>query len=663
MKNKNILKFEDFKKVIEKRKGIFEGIEEGGIFEYDDQKYMLKKMDLDSTISELVGSRIARLVAGDGIPMVMLLKDKDGIVYTASKFIDNFNTIEEYAHQHQIPEDCFPNGCIVEKDGALTHITNYIQRELQSSKTNHIDLLNSEEIQLAVELVNHADEHNRNRGIKRFDDNNIAAAIVDFSRSLRKNIIVYLGKSYNPTEMLKAIEKLNSISLEEINNVINDSFAEIAFCYNEDSQKLANKKAEIKNLVLDRHEKLVKMKDEITAEKEILELIKSYKENNLEYYNQLLPKVKLHLTTLSDEYKILLNEYAPEHIEQLDILSKIKDPDYIYKAFLKTIAYNLPNTFNKLLPKINDERLLATSLSYVAEKKDLDKFTQIVAKITDKYYLKEALHIAENMQSQQLCMQIEKQITISSYTFWDKAKNILNKMGDKLEISSPIEFFTKIEEDHIAANNFINIEHPKNQAAPYKLFNINTETHHEMNKALSANNNYNAIEGRAPLEHTTPIECINQNIFIGMFFFALMMKALKHKIGWLKPILNINAKKITLDTDISELKLNITSDYNYLNKIEDAAKKYASPLEQAVVSRIVECARTKDVIDWSKEQWQAFIKDDKNFKAFIDIAEQDSKIRAQFARPITKNDINDTKLLQTAREKYYKLRNNSNRSK
>jgi hypothetical protein len=295
------------------------GIEDGSIYTLGGHKHMVKSMDLDSTVRELVGSRVARMIAGYSAPEVYLVKDRKGKVYAASKYIEGFSTLKDYADSLGIPKDCFPHGCVIEQDGSVEHVNTYLLKRLSPGYKENISLPNSEEVELAINFLNHGDAHLANRGV-RIKDKMVLGAIIDFSKSLGELKTVYLGENYNPEKMIIALDKLAAIPSETLDKTLNDCFIDLKECYPGQIAELENSQKKLKESLLNRQKDFVDLKVKVELEQNIIELIVARKNNNLEKHNQLLSIIKPKLESVSDEFKVILLENIPEDVKNLNII-------------------------------------------------------------------------------------------------------------------------------------------------------------------------------------------------------------------------------------------------------------------------------------------------------------------------------------------------------
>lgn len=349
-KESRVLNLEDFEFHSDKTIGI----EGGSIYTLNGHRHMVKDMDLDSTVSELVGSRVARMIAGDSAPEVHLVKDSKGKVFAASKYIEDFVTLGDMVDSG-VPESCFPHGCVIEQDGSIEHVNTYLLKRLNPGYKEEISLPNSEEVELAIKFLKHGDTHLSNRGV-RIKDKMVLGAIIDFSRSLGGSDKVYLGENYNPEKMIIALEKLLAITPETLDKTLNDCFVELKECYPQRIAELENTRKKLEKSLSDRQKGFADLKVEVELEQNIIELIVARKNNNLEKYNQLLSIIKPKLENVRDEFKVILLENIPEDAKMLNII--LDNP----KRELKKAGSNNAPRKIKALSNLNEEEDLKSAL-------------------------------------------------------------------------------------------------------------------------------------------------------------------------------------------------------------------------------------------------------------------------------------------------------------
>lgn len=284
----HIKKLEDFKFVKSKKDLLnLYGGEEGGFYELDSETYMIKEMTLESTINEYIGSHIVKLIIGDNAPTVSLVKDINGKVYIASKFITNFKTLYQFLKDHNLPEGCFPYGCISNDDGSIKTLK-YNEEVYEESLLAPI-VHNYEALLVAMALIYYNDPHDNNKGV-RINNGIIEAALVDYSKVFNtkdyRNSQDYV-QSYDLEKTLVALKKVASLKLEEI---LESLFVDIRECYQDvqiDPLDLSISQIEenIKSTIL---RKQVLLSHDIN----IFTFINLYINNDQEKLTKLIPQIK-----------------------------------------------------------------------------------------------------------------------------------------------------------------------------------------------------------------------------------------------------------------------------------------------------------------------------------------------------------------------------------
>lgn len=224
------------------------GIEKGGIYKLNNDLYMVKSMKALKTLSEYIGSNIARYFLGNTVPEVELITDDNGTIYTSSKFIKNFTSINDYFYKIEfflkllksgvninLLEECLYTGCIVRADGLLECLADDYDYEetAQFSTSNEYRIISKAlglmERDVVNKLVEHGDLNFFNIGIIE-ENREFKAATVDFSDSLG-NAEPYSTenklKVYNFDEYLNAVNKIISVPWADIAALIDKLFLEI----------------------------------------------------------------------------------------------------------------------------------------------------------------------------------------------------------------------------------------------------------------------------------------------------------------------------------------------------------------------------------------------------------------------------------------------------
>ena len=246
-----IFNLNDFQMIGEKPRGR----EKGAVYQSleNHKHYMIKKTDFNLTINGLVGSNIARFILGESAPKVNLVEG--GLI--ASEYIENFTT---FSAAFEI------NPTIMEHPG---------------------EYVGAEEVAALIALVAHPDTHPRNMGMRKVNSNVHAAIIVfDLSLERKEESISYPDYLYkfSPALMVKALDKVISISNEEINNILDASFDDLKDCYPKESEFLDKRKAEINTALLNRQKVL-------QNEKNVFELIVAIDNKEVDKFKELSLKI------------------------------------------------------------------------------------------------------------------------------------------------------------------------------------------------------------------------------------------------------------------------------------------------------------------------------------------------------------------------------------
>ena len=445
-KESKVLSLEEFKYNSPK----MSGNQDGKIYTLDGYKYLVKKIDFRSTISELVGSRAAKLIAGDSVPEVYLVKDRNNEIYVASKYIEGFTTLKSYKYSSKLPYKCLPSGCVIKKNGDIENINTYLLNILNIEYKEIIEFPNFEEVEIAIDFVKHADDHETNRGII-ISGKKKLSAIVDFGWSI-KNPTLHEDSAfrldYNHGRMVLALNKLISITSEKLDEILNNSFSELKVCYPQQITELEVLQKETKSLLSESQEYLVSHRERIYDEKNILELIIARQNNNLEKCNQLLSIIDPNLKNINDNYKILLLEHSPEDANNLKVT--LQNPE---EELMNAAKNNNPELFKILLSNVTDQEYLGRALKISASiKNSKDIIEMLLPKIIEQEHLTSTL--LESVRSKNieifkvLLPHLNNETLNNSYrdtiTEFKKAYNI---QEDKISITETIrDSFSQIND-------------------------------------------------------------------------------------------------------------------------------------------------------------------------------------------------------------------------
>ena len=168
-------KFEDFELIRNKNhlKNPADGSKSGGFYRLNSETYVVKNLEPIFNIREYVGSNIARLIVGDNAPVVMFHKDSEDRVYTSSKFIKGFKTLNKFLiEDFKVPEECFLYTCNFDINGSI-NILSYKDQEADFISPA---IKGGEIIEVLAQLIGCSDTYNYNRGVI----NDSEASLIDY---------------------------------------------------------------------------------------------------------------------------------------------------------------------------------------------------------------------------------------------------------------------------------------------------------------------------------------------------------------------------------------------------------------------------------------------------------------------------------------------------
>jgi len=389
-------KFENYKLFAKKPSGH----QEGGVYklrpefvmpgEDPDTLYFVKKMDLEETVSEYVGSNIARLLLGESAPQVQLLRDQTGKVYTASRAIENFKTAKEHISDAGIPQDCWPNGCIIDENGDMLSVQSYMLGWVEYNQPKVQRFKDAEKISLTARFLEHGDMHMANLGVRQKENVQIAA-VIDFSWSLGDKVEL---KPYElpPGSNDKVIGTFEAI-LERKKEII--ALAEMLLAKAKEVYSASEIQAlGTKNMLL---RKLSAIEREVTLtrltsalDKEHIFLIKKFskgikdvsifKDVNEHTINNLINSI------IKSGNKVLFIKMLP-YIETTSSAMK--------KAFESAVVNNKIPVFNKLLPLIGEDTgAMEKALAEAVKHKRVEMFDAMLTYMSSDPFAIEQAFIA-----------------------------------------------------------------------------------------------------------------------------------------------------------------------------------------------------------------------------------------------------------------------------
>ncbi|AIL65716.1 hypothetical protein NOVO_06840 [Rickettsiales bacterium Ac37b] len=415
------------------------GIEEGGVYKLrtSHEVFFIKKMNKISTISEYIGSHIARFLIGDKAPLVELVKDRKGNVYTASKAIDLFLPLDDYLPYNNANSDLLSNS--------------------QMS-----DIAQLEEVNIVMEFVDHHDMHGGNLGVI-VNNTEAQSAVVDFSQSLKfsNNAIKYYYHGYDNKKIINSLEKVINIPKAILNDKLEGLFNNLKFYYNHkiDHHFLECYKAKIIKSLLHRQELF---KDE----KILIELNHALEKkiiSHLNYFESILPYLSFTYfqeKTLAKTINLLVENYGhikgcgiilkhlllhiPNNLQaikntiysiikhdNLEIFDQIfpylkNTPEYLESALEIAVYDNNQKTFEQILPYLqNSPKYLESALKTAVYNNNQKIFGQLYPYLRGApEYLEFALKIAVHNNNQKMFDQILPYL-----------KNTPKYLGSALEIA------------------------------------------------------------------------------------------------------------------------------------------------------------------------------------------------------------------------------------
>ena len=352
-------KFEDFK-LIRPKSSMYvnDGSVKGGFYKLNSEIYVIKEQDTQHTIKEYICSYIARIFIGENAPIVTLLKGRDDIIYSASKFIPGFETVNRfYEKGYNLPDGCFPYGCKIDSDGSII-IINYGD---DSSNLTLPIIEGVEDVEVLIQLIGYNDDHACNRGIR----NKSQASLVDYGQCFAsildsKNYI----KNLNKKKIIAALDKIASL---KINSLISPIFKDIKTYYHNNEEVDAMKQKALKT-IHSRQESLI-------IDKNIL-LLTAENPNN----NQLLQLIEPHFKKAGKEAKFILCSFIKKNTTLLfnkDKCNNVKSP--YSEDIVDTVIYNNKAEFKRILNSYLTPNFLTKLYETSKSLLDLEKsFQQII---------------------------------------------------------------------------------------------------------------------------------------------------------------------------------------------------------------------------------------------------------------------------------------------
>ena len=336
--------------------------------------YMIKQMGNENLIADYIGSYFAHYLIDERAPIVHLLKDEEGKVYTASKYIPNFYGVDDYA---VMSNDCLVKGCFIGKDGKI-HPMEETQNPQSYIPTD------KEEVYAAAEFVSYPDFNGRNNGII-ISDTGINFAVIDFDLSmtdLSKPLDLVDLENNDRHKLIAALKSVtNKISKEFIEESLNQLFDSIAKVISIEANELSAKKAQMADDLINRLE--IYKTDIILLE--IQEIINDSPVNQQELLDIKLAQLDS-LTLPSSPSCVLINTAAMVSGKHKSIFDKLDGfmKDYPQDA-LQTILYSAQKaiTMYRIYEGENSEILL-NIMPYITSKDGLAILNKVLSSLLYK---------------------------------------------------------------------------------------------------------------------------------------------------------------------------------------------------------------------------------------------------------------------------------------
>jgi len=365
------------------------GFEKGGVYRSlsNNKSYMIKEMIIDSTVNEFVASRLARLIMGDSAPLVNIVKDRDGKIYVASEFIDNFMDSHTFQKEYNIPDQCWPDGCIGWSNGQINTSN---PSKVQKFDLTNFQLMGKELRELTIQFTGFSDHHKGNIGQRVLPENKIIAAIVDFSQldNAPYPVRVHYDKILGSNKILdkldpliEALDKIVSIKTTDISKLLDSLFATLKKCYPNEHSFLSEKQEKMMN-------SFTVQKQTLIVEKKYLGVIRALKDGN-----------QVDSSKWDDLVDILLKQREKISFEAMDALISFDQSDDFYKILgthinklYRLVTKENINYFIKAIEKAeiswdsasnDDERKDYSILFYAVDRKLPQSVVEIIAKGSD----------------------------------------------------------------------------------------------------------------------------------------------------------------------------------------------------------------------------------------------------------------------------------------
>lgn len=336
----------------------------------DKTNFLIKQASLNSAINEYVGSSLARIIMGNNAPLVTFVQDKNGVIYTASRFIAGFKTLEEFLIDNNLPKECLNNGCITEADGSIAIV---------NAKHNTLAypiISKQEEFDITMHLVKHREPHCSNKGFS-IIGNNIEAALIDYDMSLLSGSTQHVPKKYIRSDNLeKVYPVLEKICSLDIPLIVKNLFISIRTAYQKEiDQNYINSQ---ENLIT---EFLLSNQRKLNVDKEILHFILETDHTN-EDWVELKGKINGELECASKGAKIQLNkinkaQFKELFSEEMNYETNQDDQFTEYYSVSDLVRFNKKEKFTSQF-KFVDKYELSTALEQSVIYNRIEMFKAII---------------------------------------------------------------------------------------------------------------------------------------------------------------------------------------------------------------------------------------------------------------------------------------------
>ena len=341
--------------------------------------YMIKQMGNENLIADYVGSYFAHYLINERAPIVHLVKDEKGKIYTASKFIPNFYGVADYGVRSN---DCLSEGCFIGEDGKIHPMEETQVKENNYNPHSYIPT-DKEEVYAAAEFVSYPDPNGRNNGVV-ISDAGINFAVIDFDLSmteLSKPLELVYFENNDRHKLIAALKSVtNKISKKSIEESLNQLFDNIAKVIPIEANELSAKKAQMADDLINRIE--IYKTDIILLE--IQEIVNSNPINQQELLDSKLEQLDS-LTLPSSPGRVLINTAAMVSDKHKAIFDKLDGfiKEYPQDAFA-TILYESSRaiTIYRLYEGEHSE-ILSNIIPYITSKDGLSTINKALISLLD----------------------------------------------------------------------------------------------------------------------------------------------------------------------------------------------------------------------------------------------------------------------------------------